>query len=273
MDTSRITAAVWPWGINTRQEMETAAREIREIGYVSYESIKSSIYAYEWDLAAYKEMLDRFGITPVSFYYHLPAFGDEASVFENLDRELDFISKLGVERLCLQATSGRPDVMDDEKKRFETELIEKFARLTKEFGITTNLHNHHNTWVMYEDEIDYVFANVDPSILSYAPDTAHLVAGECDPVKVIRKYADRVNFIHLKDIKSAKINSEGVAGYGVEVYKDFCELGQGCVDFRQVFDILKSVNYTGPLCAELDIAPISNYLSAKNNYEYIVKNY
>ena len=115
MDTSRITAAVWPWGINTRQEMETAAREIREIGYVSYESIKSSIYAYEWDLAAYKEMLDRFGITPVSFYYHLPAFGDEASVFENLDRELDFISKLGVERLCLQATSGRPDVMDDEK--------------------------------------------------------------------------------------------------------------------------------------------------------------
>jgi sugar phosphate isomerase/epimerase len=59
----------------------------------------------------------------------------------------------------------------------------------------------------------------------------------------------------------------------MEVYTNFCELGKGLVDFRKVFDILKSVNYSGPLCEELDRAPIGNKESAKNNYDYILANY
>jgi inosose dehydratase len=90
---------------------------------------------------------------------------------------------------------------------------------------------------------------------------------------VIKRYADRVNFIHLKDIKNANVESAGKASAGMEVYANFCELGQGCVDFRQVFDILKSVNYDGPLCEELDRAPVSNAESAKSNFKFILENY
>ena len=273
LDKSRITAAIWTWGTSKREQMEQAAKEITEIGYRSFESIKAAIYAYDLDLDAYRDVLNRYNLKPVSFYFHLPAFGAEDEVFSTLDKELEFIAALGVDRICLQATVGHPGKLDESQMEFELKLVEKFARKTKSFGITSNLHNHHNTWVMYENEIDNILQNLGPDVISFAPDTAHLVAGLCDPVKVIKKYADRVNFTHLKDINGSFIESEGFAEAGMEVYANFCELGQGCVDFRSIFDILKSAGYEGPLCEELDRAPISNKESALNNYKFIVENY
>jgi inosose dehydratase len=273
MDKSRITAAIWPWGVDKPEQMEQAAQEITKIGYTPFESVKQAIYAYNLDLPAYRDVLDKYGLIAASFYFHFPVMGEEGKLFETLDKELEFVAALGVKRICLQASKGRPGAMDEAGKAAETALVERFAKRTKSFGITTNLHNHHNTWVMYEDEINFVLDNIDPAILSFAPDTAHLVAGNCDPVKVIRKYAARVNFTHLKDIKSPEVKSEGVAQAGVEVYSNFCELGQGCVNFAQIFGILKKAGYDGPLCEELDRAPVSNYESAKNNYEFIVNNY
>lgn len=273
LDKNRITAAIWTWGTSTREQMEQAAADITQIGYRSFESIKAAIHAYDLDLEAYKEVLVKYDLKPVSFYFHLPPAGEEESVFASLDKELEFIAALGVDRICLQATGGHPGKLDDSQLEFELKLIEKFARRTKSFGITSNLHNHHNTWVMYENEIDNILKNLGPDVISFAPDTAHLVAGLCDPVKVIEKYSDRVNFIHLKDIATTYAVSEGIAPEGMEVYSNFRELGQGIVDFRKVFAILKAAGYDGPLCEELDMAPISNKQSALNNYNYIVENY
>ena len=273
LDKTRITAAIWTWGTSARAQMVTAAKEVTAIGYRSFESVKAAIYAYDLDLKAYKEVLDEYGIKPVSFYFHLPAVGEEEGIFATLDKELEFIAALGVDRICLQATGGHPGKLDESQLEFELKLIEKFSKRTKSFGVTSNLHNHHNTWVMYENEIDNILENLGPDVISFAPDTAHLVAGLCDPVKVIEKYADRVNFIHLKDTKTAYADSAGIAAAGMEVYSNFCELGQGIVDFRKVFDILKAAGYNGPLCEELDMAPVSNAESARNNYDYIVANY
>ena len=273
MDISRITAAIWPWGTTTKEEMECAAKEVSAIGYKSFESVKAAIYAFDMNLDAYKEVLKRYDLNPVSFYFHIPEFNNTDELFANLDNELDFIANLGVERVCLQGTSGRPKVMGEAQKAEELEIITKFAKISKKHGITSNLHPHHNTWVMYEDEIDYILQNSEANVLSFAPDTAHMVAGLCDPVKVIERYADRVNFTHMKDIKNADLKSDGFASAGMEVYSNFCELGQGCVDFKRVFDILKKNQYDGPLCIELDQAPISNAISAKNNFEFMKNNY
>lgn len=275
MDVSRITAAIWPWGTTTREQMEIAAKEVSEIGYKSFESVKQAIYAFDMDLAAYKEVLKRYDLNPVSFYFHVPRNNENIDdFFSNLDNELDFIANLGVKRVCLQATNGRPEGgMDEAKKAEELEIVMKFATNSKKHGITTNIHPHYNTWVMYEDEIDNILQNSDPKILSFAPDTAHLVAGHCDPVEIISRYIDRVNFTHFKDIKSAELESEGYASAGMEVYSNFCELGKGCVDFKKVFEILKAHGYDGPLCEELDRAPISNAISAKNNFEFLKNNY
>ena len=277
---SRITAAIWPWGTTTREQMETAARAISEIGYESFESVKQAIYAYDLDVKAYREVLDRYNIKPVSFYFHLPQKGMEAEVFGTLDKELEFVAELGVKRLCLQATIYRPKddngnvvEMNEGHLAWQLDLMGQFAEKTLQYGIMTNLHPHKNTWVMYENEIDNIFMNLDSNLIKFAPDTAHLVTGNCDPYKVMKKYADRINFTHFKDIKTLDAKSAGLATGGMEVYSNFLELGQGSVDFRSIFDLLKETGYDGPLCEELDRAPVSNEESARNNFKYILENY
>ncbi len=270
---SRITAAVWPWGTKTREQMETAAAYVSKVGYEKFESVKAAIYAFDLDVKAYKEVLNRYNLEAASFYFHIPEYGHEEDLFVNADKELEFIAELGVKRICLQATNGRPEVMDKANLEHEIEVVARFAEKSKSFGIMSNLHPHFNTWVQYENEIDNILQNLDSSIIQFAPDTAHLVAGKCDPVAVIAKYIDRVNFTHFKDIKSPEMKSEGYASAGMEVYSSFCELGTGCVDFKSVFKLLKDHGYDGPLCEELDRAPVSNEESALNNFNFILNNY
>ena len=50
---------------------------------------------------------------------------------------------------------------------------------------------------------------------------------------------DYINY--LKDFKKgADVGSEGLATAGMEVYKNFKELGKGDVDFKKVIDILEN---------------------------------
>lgn len=148
----------------------------------------------------------------------------------------------------------------------------RFAKIAKTFGIDTNVHPHVHTYFMYEDDVHYVMQNSDADLLHLAPDTAHICAAGADPVKLIRQYADRVNFVHLKDYKLGDdVTSSGWVGSGVPIMTCFHALGDGSVNFPEVFKILDSVNYTGPLCIEFDKPPVSNAASAKQNYDYLCK--
>ncbi|MBQ4517995.1 MAG: sugar phosphate isomerase/epimerase [Clostridia bacterium] len=271
MNIEKFAYAIWPWGTETREEMEQAAKDITEVGFRCFESVKAAIYAYDMDLEAYNEVLKRNNLKPVSFYFHLPQKEDENAFFSNLENELEFVAKLGVKVLSLQAPLGH-NSKENLKADLDYELnkVMRFANTARQFDITTCLHPHHNTRVMMENEIDYMLQNTSAKELSFVPDTAHLIAGECDPLVVIERYADRVGFTHLKDFTlGADVGSVGLASAGMEVYTNFAELGSGSVDFKSVFKILENAGYHGYHCIELDTAPGSNKESAKNNYNFI----
>lgn len=272
MKKSQICYAVWPWGTTTKEQAETAAKEITEIGYKSFESVKAAIYAYDLNVKEYKSMLDSFGLKAESFYFHLPYVGQEHTLFDTLERELEFVAEMGVTRATLQGTLGRPEAITKESNDYNVNNMVRFAQAAKKYGIKTNAHPHVNTYFMFEEEIDYVMQNTDPDLIYFAPDTAHIAAAGADPVEVIRRYADRVNFTHLKDYKLGdEIKESGWVDSGVPIMDCFHGLGDGNVNFPEIIKILDSVNYTGPLCIELDCPPVSNVDSAKKNYDYLCK--
>lgn len=273
MKKSQMTYAIWPWGLRTKENMEQAIREITEIGFKSFESVRQAIHIFDLNVSECKKMLDKYGIKAESFYYHLPSKGEENSVFQGIEKEFQFISELGVKRLTLQGVYGRPDNgMNDEEREYSLSLINKFAKIAKEFDLATNVHPHVGTYFMYEDEIDHIMENTDKDLVYFAPDTAHIAATGADPVEVIRRYADRVNFVHLKDYKVGdQIKFGGWVNSDVPIMDCFHGLGMGNVDFPEIFKILDSVNYEGPMCIELDKPPVSNKESAQKNYDYLCK--
>ncbi len=273
MKKSQIAYATWPWGTETKQQAIEAARDVTSIGYKNFESVKAAMYAYDLNSAEYKKMLDGFGLKPISFYFHIPAVGDEdAILFANLEKELKFAVDMGVSRVTLQGTFGRPEVMDEKAKEYNLNTMVRFAKIAKKFDIDTNVHPHVNTYFMFEDEIDYVMQNTDPDLIHFAPDTAHISAAGADAAEVIKRYADRIKFTHLKDYKLGDaVTDSGWVDSGVPIMTCFHALGDGTIDFPEIFRILDSVNYDGPLCIEFDQPPVSNIESAKQNLEYISK--
>ena len=272
MKKSQICYAIWPWGTDTRAEAELAAKEISEIGYKSFESVKHSIYAYDLNVEEYKAMIEKYGLKVESFYFHLPEAGQESTLFDSLERELDFVASLDITRATLQGVFGRPEVQSEAAKEYNLNNMLRFANIAKEYGIKTNVHPHVNTYFMYEEEIDYVMNNSDKNLIYFAPDTAHITAAGGNAVEIIRRYADRVNFTHLKDYTLGdKITTEGWVDSGVPLMTCFHGLGLGSIDFPEIIRILDSVSYTGPLCIELDDPPVSNADSAKKSYDYLSK--
>ena len=49
----------------------------------------------------------------------------------------------------------------------------------------------------------------------------------------------------------------------------FAALGQGTVDFRGVFDVLRGNNYDGVVCVECDYPLVNNYQSAQYSRNYL----
>lgn len=91
------------------------------------------------------------------------------------------------------------------------------------------------------NDIDRVLEACDPRYVRLLLDVAHYQAGGGDPVAAIRKHADRLVFLHIKDLRAPR---------------QFVELGQGSVDLRGVFGALREVKLSGWAVVELDSVPV-----------------
>jgi inosose dehydratase len=103
----------------------------------------------------------------------------------------------------------------------------------------------------------------DPRYVFFCPDTAHLTAAEIDVPGMIRRYGERMRYMHIKDLRAGVIEerraSEGKAtGVKVESGNErlpiFCELGRGIIDYGPIMDALQEVAYTDWITIEIDVS-------------------
>ena len=101
------------------------------------------------------------------------------------------------------------------------------------------------------EEVDWVLNATDPRYVKVLLDVAHYQQGGGDPVQAIRKYADRILFLHIKDLESPL---PGNTGDPMRSYR-FVELGRGKVNLEAVFTALNEVKFKGWAVGGLDAGP------------------
>ena len=121
-------------------------------------------------------------------------------------------------------------------------LLTEIGKRAADYGIQTGFHNHMGSIGQTPQQVDAILDAADPRYVKLELDTGHYVQGGGDPAEAIRKYRDRLLFLHLKDVEPAATKN----GY------QFVELGQGRVNFAAVFDALRSTNFRGWGVVELD---------------------
>lgn len=266
MTKAKLAYAIWPWGLQTKEQLVQAVTDMKAVGYQHFESVCNTIALFKDNVAEFKDITENNGVRAVSFYFYQG--GTMEDDVRQVQDALDFLVACDIKRMSVQAAGKKGGATEEELKGV-INYLERIGKLCQPYGIMPCLHPHANTMVMYEKEIDYVMQRVDPALIWFGPDTAHLTVGQCDPVAIFKRYADRIRFVHLKDVKKNK-QAEGDDGkQGFEIYSNFLELGEGEVDIRSCLNVLEGVGYSGYLTVELDHSRFGNKESAIMNLAYM----
>jgi inosose dehydratase len=154
--------------------------------------------------------------------------------------------------LYLQCIDQRPkrQVVRTDYQRLGR-LLTEIGKRTADLGIPLGYHHHMNSTGERPEEIDQIMEAADPRYVKLELDIAHYEQGGGDPVKAIRKFADRLTFMHIKDVESPV---PGATGDLSRSYR-FVELGRGKVDIKGVFAALEEVRFRDWIVVELDAVP------------------
>lgn len=174
---------------------------------------------------------------------------DPAREKETLDlhtKHATFVKNAG--GMFLQVTDERPKDRTPGAADFKRMggLLNEIGKRCNDLGVKLGYHNHMNNLGEKPEEVDGVLAATDPKNVTLELDIAHYTQGGGDPVAAVKKYADRLGFLHFKDVVATPNDKRP--------YK-FVELGQGRVNVTGVVDALKSVGFRGWGIIELDGVP------------------
>ena len=238
------------WNGNDTQ----AIKEVAEVGFKGIQLRTSVLPEFEKRPAALRDLLaaNHLKFTAFSSGGIRIAPGTEADEIAKHVRNATFVRDAG--GLYLQVTDSarqkdRQPTADDFKQlgRVMTEI----AKRTVDLGVPLGYHNHMNSLGEAPHEVDRIMDASDPRYVKFELDIAHYQQGGGDPAQAIRKYGERLLFLHIKDLESPVPGRTGDAGRSYR----FVELGRGKVDLPAVFAALKEIKFRGWAVVELDSVP------------------
>lgn len=267
MSKAKLAYAIWPWGLKEASQMIQGMQDIKSAGFRYFESVATAVDMFRDKLPEFLAIMEKHQVYPASFYFWHK--GDIAKDVLTFERALDFLAANNIKTVSVQAKGKQGGATEQELKECVTTL-EKMGKASRPYGITPCLHPHANTVIMYEKEVDFAMRNTNPDEIGFGPDTAHLTVGHCNAVEIFDRYARRIKFVHLKDVKKNKpMAGDGGKKKGFEIYSGFLEMGEGDVDFAAIFKILDRAAFDGYLTVELDRSRFGNKQSAEINMKFM----
>ena len=155
-----------------------------------------------------------------------------------------------------QQTSVTP-FSDDQWERL-IDALHQVGRYARAQGIILSVHPHGGTPIEKPDEIDRLFKSADPVLVGYCLDTGHIAYGGGDPAAVTERWARRITYVHLKDVRAdvlERVRREGMPFVDAVKANVFCTPGAGSIDFDPVIAALQSAGYDGWYIVEAEQDP------------------
>jgi inosose dehydratase len=235
----KIGYAAITWNEHDAQAIE----DISALGYAGIQ-IRANVVKEFPDPHVVRDMLAKHKLTFVAFSSGSAPL-DPAVRQQTIDghvKNAQYLKDAGGGYLQVVGASAKEQNFAASDYKYEGELLTEIGRRIADLGIQLGFHNHMDTIGQTPGAVDAILDAADPKYLKLELDTAHYLQGGGDPAAAIRKHADRLLFLHLKDVK----NNTSKSGY------EFAELGTGRVDFPAIFTALQAIHFHGWGIIELD---------------------
>lgn len=220
--------------------------------------------------------LDEVGMDLAGGWVDLP-FGDDTAYRDrlpDLDRALAlFVAGRGRDpawwpkpTLAITGTPAReahlggsaayPEIAldDDQWRRVGANVDDALARC-RDVGLEPTFHHHAGTHVESPSEIERLLESSD---IGLTLDTGHLLMAGGDPATAFRAWGDRINHVHVKDVRVPEVDAavrDGADMHEVWRRNPFCPLGDGSLDLPATVSALRELDYEGWVVVEQDVIP------------------
>ena len=165
--------------------------------------------------------------------------------------------------------STRPQMSNDEWKSF-CKKISEMGKFLEDQGMPLAYHHHMGTVIETQEDTERLMDNTIDSV-KLTLDTGHMLFAKGDSKKIFENYSSRLRHIHCKDIRKDVLDKslkEDLSFRGAFLEGAFTVPGDGCIDYKPLFNILKKNNYSGWLVVEAEQDP-----KKANPLEYAIKGY
>ncbi|MGL6202651.1 MAG: sugar phosphate isomerase/epimerase family protein [Lachnospiraceae bacterium] len=157
--------------------------------------------------------------------------------------------------------AGHPDRAPRLEKQEWDQLMRHFrglAERAKSYGVRPVLHPHCGGYIEFGDEIDRLAMELPNDLAGFVLDTGHLQYAGLDPVEWLRKYKDRLDYVHFKDIDAKvyeEVMNEHIRFFDGCAKGSMCPIGQGMIDYKAVAEVLEEIEYHGYITIEQECDP------------------
>ena len=163
--------------------------------------------------------------------------------------------------------STRPQMDNDEWKKFCLKISE-LAKYLEDQGMPMGYHHHMGTVIESQKDTERLLENTHDSV-KFTLDTGHMLFAQGDSKKLLKDYNERLIHVHCKDIRKKVLENslkQDLSFRGAFLQGAFTVPGDGCIDYKPLFDILKEKKYSGWLVVEAEQDP-----KKANPLEYAIK--
>lgn len=271
----KVASAPVSWGI-----MEEVAvpkeypytRVLDEIAQAGYRGTELGPYGYlPAEPNQLSEELKKRQLSMCSAFieFHLGDRSRHVEGIKNVETTAALISQLGAKLLVLSdaitpersAVAGRREEANkhswtNEQWKAAEDGVSAVIAACRKYGLGVAFHHHVGTHVETPEEVERLLTTIQDRALGLCLDTGHYLYGGGDPVDLVKRHADRMSCLHLKDIdgqklkeaRERKLNFHDGVRHGV-----FAPLGQGVIDFATILKHLQAAHFDGWVVVEQDV--------------------
>jgi inosose dehydratase len=131
--------------------------------------------------------------------------------------------------------------------------------LAEDFRLKQQFHSHADSHVGAQSDIERLLAETDPDLLNLCLDTGHAEYCGASSLDLIRKYPERIGYLHLKQINPeilARVNAENMTWAAANLAGVMSEPPGGLPDLREVIVAVEALNRPIFGIVEQDMYPV-----------------
>ncbi|WP_433291936.1 sugar phosphate isomerase/epimerase family protein [Actinoplanes sp. CA-030573] len=258
---SRIAAnpiPYWATAGKTRPVFDEAFRDFQEIGFTA---VKADV-PDDMTASSYLSWITSYGLQPSLSLFNSP-FDETVAPADEVERAKKFAAAqvgLGLDRTMISSMAvperlASPAVgagFSPARLDRAIDMCGEVCRTLAAEGLQPLHHSHVGGVFETEHEITKLLDDLGPEVIGFGPDTGHLRWAGIDPAAFIRRYADRLGGIHIKDVFPDLLDRRDLSyRAATETKRLWAEPGLGVVDFEAVLAAIPPT-YDGDFMIEVD---------------------